>query len=205
MIKLTPIPVDVEKFCPINYPSEFDLAQDFIEHNYLRVFGARIHADFPTIMTVVDDGMNIQCAAGLRTSAEPFYLEHYLNHSAEQSLSQYYGRAIDRNTIVEIGNLAGGESPRATYYLMHQLWRFLAGSDIEHVMLTCTKPLRRRFRYLPLHQLVDADPKCIPDSTRWGSYYSLQPHVMTGLVHDYDMRFRRHASTRELTTRILNP
>ena len=144
----------------------------------------------------------ILAVAGIRTPEQPFYLEHYLDCSAEQALSEKFGCTVERSKIVEIGNLAGGKDRFATEFLMHRLWDHLVRSGYEYLILTGTRTLLRHLRTLPLHHLADAEAGRVPNTKQWGNYYQQSPRVVTGRLADYDFRYLLIKNRQVISQRI---
>lgn len=186
-------------FPELDYPR----ARRFVELQYFYVHRARIECDFPTLMVVSNSLCQPLAVAGIRAPMQQFFLEQYLDASAQQILSTYFGQHIQREKIVEIGNLAGGKDRLATTFLMHTIWEYLIRCGFEYVMLTGTRTLLHKFRQLPLHHLTDASAEQIPDPSRWGNYYQQSPRVVTGRLADYDFRFFRRQSSQHYQTEIL--
>ena len=164
----------------------------FVESRYARHFGARIRCTYPHLLCAVDAAGRAVAAVGFRDPDEAFFLEQYLDAPAEDALSALYGRPVARDSIVEIGNLAG-DGPAASFLVLQGVLHHLAARR-EHVLLTCTQRLKRRFGDLPHHRLAVADPaRLADDGETWGSYYDERPEVITGRLADYDQRFGRLA------------
>jgi len=166
-------------------------AQSFVEDCYSSAFGARIICDYPQLMVMTDNDSNPLAVVGIRTPDEPFFLEHYLDHCAENVLSDIYQTSIPRHSIVEIGNLVSCSNPASTSKLMHQLWHYLINAGYEHLMMTSTQQLCRRFRNLPLQEICVAEKSNVAASSNWGSYYDNSPRVLAGELGEYDNRFDR--------------
>ena len=166
-------------------------ARRFVEAQYAQAHNATIECDFPTLMVVSDHAQQPLSVAGVRSPLQHFFLEHYLDGSAEQVLSEHFRKPVARQNIVEIGNLAGSRDRHATTFLLHQTWDYLIRCGFEYLMLTGTCRLLHRFRQLPLHHLADARADQIPNPGRWGSYYEESPQVVAGKLAGYDFRFFR--------------
>lgn len=167
----------------------YKVAQRFVENQYKKVHRASIECDFPTLMAACDHRGQLLAAAGIRAPGQRFFLENYLEKSAEQVLSDRFNNPVAREKIIEVGNLAGGRDRLATLYLMHQMWEYLIRCGFEYLILTGTRSLLYKFRQLPLHHLADANAEQIPGASKWGSYYDDEPRVVTGRLADYDFRF----------------
>lgn len=163
--------------------------QHYIENKYRECYGADIDCTYHNLLYAIDENGQYVAAVGYRTPAETFFLEQYLNTTAETVLTQLYGEKVDRDELVEIGNLVG-DNRHAVFFLMQALWRHLTERSYQHVILTCTGKLQRRFRNLPLVKITHALKDNVENPESWGSYYDHSPQVMTGRLSTYDNRFR---------------
>ncbi len=148
---------------------------------YAHVYGADINHFLPTLIGLEGPDATVLGAMGVRAAAqERLFLEHYLDRPAEQVLSERLGDAVDRSTLVELGNLAAG-SPGAARILIIALSAYLRGAGFEWVVFTAVPAVRNAFRRLELDllELAPADGARLgPDLARWGSYYAQQPVVV---------------------------
>ena len=118
-----------------------------------------------------------------RAGTEPLFLEAYLDKPIETLVSARLRRPIERDAIIEIGNLAA-----SNVWSMIALWGEAAndlGDTSDVVVATLTAPLRRMFARIgvPVHELVEADPaKLGSAAANWGSYYAQDPRVCAGRI-----------------------
>lgn len=143
-----------------------------------------------------NSGARVGAALGYRRAgAEALFLEAYLDAPVEDALMPALGRAVDRNDIIEIGNLA---SCNAT--AMIALWARTAndlGHEAEIAVAVLTAPLRRMFARLGVRliELAKADPARVPDDgSDWGRYYELEPMVCAGLIAEGQHQLNRFAA-----------
>jgi hypothetical protein len=148
------------------------------------------------------DGRTL-AAVGYRPPHKPFFLEQYLDDSAETAVSSQYGEAVPRSSLVEIGNLVGEDS-HAVFFLMQSLWAHLHRENYRHALLTCTHKIKRRFRHLPLVALAEANQERVAAPEAWGSYYDNEPYVMTGRLCAYDQRFSHKRSAKRLAVHVVH-
>ena len=169
----------------------FDQVSEAITQKYRDSFNAEMQCQYDELLFVTDEtGTEILAAAGFRRSDTPFYLEHYLNAPAEQCLSELYARPIARHQLVETGNFIGMNGP-AAFALMHHLLQHLESIGYQHLLLTCTRQLKRTFDGLPIHVLAQAQRHQVSVQENWGRYYQQKPEVITGELAAYDRRFAR--------------
>jgi len=153
-------------------------AEACIREVYRDAFDASIPA-FPELLaTTVDSGGQPVCAAGLRTEADGFFSEDYLDRPVEQVLGALAGRDVERGRIFEVTTLAS-RRVAASPDFVRQIASLGKSAGFEWSVFTATSRLRTLLRRLglPLVVLGRADPARIEDAGRWGSYYSHAPMI----------------------------
>lgn len=163
----------------------------FIHHRFQQAYGADVRHFMPTLMSLRNDDGELLGALGLRAAKdERLFLEQYLDRPVEQLLSAKTNRPLDRDGIVEVGNLAvmaagGGR------WLITALTAYLQASQGKWVVFTAGPVLCNAFHRMGMHpiELGVADPARLTaeERTAWGSYYEQEPHVMAGRV-EYGFR-----------------
>lgn len=158
----------------------------FIARRYRQVHGARIRHFMPELFGLYDTHNALTAAFGLRHAASaPLFLETYLDAPVEAVIAQQTARPIDREQVVEIGNLAGA-SPGALRLLIPRLCAQLQHGGCRWAVFTGSARLCNGFARLglPLQVLTAADIDRLPPSARsdWGRYYDESPSVMVGDV-----------------------
>lgn len=155
----------------------------FIDDRFGRAYGARNCSAFGAYLTVEEQETARAALGYRRASAETLFVEQYLAGPVERAVSAALGRTIERDTIVEIGNLAADNA-----WSMLALWGQAAndlGGSSEIAVATLTAPLRRMFARIgiPLHTLAEATPLCLGGTAAdWGSYYLSDPWVCAGWI-----------------------
>ncbi|MCB2047002.1 MAG: thermostable hemolysin [Novosphingobium sp.] len=154
---------------------------DLIRRKYQEVFGAAFRPSFESWMHA---GNGEGAALGYcRAGAQPLYLEGYLDCPIEDMVSAALGRQVERNSIIEIGNLAADSAPG-----MVELWGQAAndlGGNGEVAVATLTAKVRRMFARigLPVTVLAPARPERLgTGAAQWGSYYESDPMVCMGVI-----------------------
>lgn len=151
----------------------------FIQAGYRRHFGARMHVDYPNLISVCNtDGRPI-AAAGFRfAELSPLFLEQYTDRAIHEILG------VERRRIVEIGNLVsrgGGTS----IFIITALVSYFDSIGISHGAITGTETLERRLRRVGIvpWRLCAADPAKVAHlGQSWGSYYASRPSVLAGPI-----------------------
>jgi thermostable hemolysin len=140
----------------------------------------------PTLLALEGRGERVCGVVGFRTaSAEPLFLEHYLARPIEAELSERTGQLIDRERIVEVGNLAS-LSCRAAFHLVAILPRVLIERGNQWIVFTATSAVRGILEKFsaPMIELASASRECIGEPGDWGQYYENDPRVMAGYLPD---------------------
>jgi len=157
--------------------------QHFIQQVYDRRFGAEVTHWAPVLVTLERDD-DILAAAGYRQGEQRLFLESYLSLPIERMLSEYAGRPVARDRIVEVGHFAA-RRPEHARQLMVMLARHLHHLGHEWVVSTVTLELRLLLRRMGLEPavLAQADPARLgADAIRWGNYYSHRPKVVASHI-----------------------
>lgn len=174
----------------INLDNRFSKQRRLVESYIHDKFEERYAADVQHFLPYL---LNLTCndklcaTVGIRTAeSEPLYLEKYLRYPVEQEIGIHFKTAINRESIVEIGNLVStwrGSSQLLFIFLTDLLCRL----DREWVVFTATREvelLLKKMHFSPIH-LADASEKMLDDDKeKWGSYYDDNPKVMFGHVPD---------------------
>lgn len=116
---------------------------------------------------------------------EPLFLERYLARPIEAELTARTGQPIERQKIVEVGNLAS-LSCRAAFHLVAILPRVLIERGNQWIVFTATSAVRGILEKYsaPMIELASAGRECIEKPDEWGRYYDNDPRVMAGYLPD---------------------
>jgi hypothetical protein len=153
----------------------------FIAAVFRRAYGARIAGFMPVLLGLRDGGSRLLAACGLRAGAgNALFLERYLDAPVEGVLGAAIRRAVAREAIIEVGNLAV-VPPGSARHLIVALTGYLAPTRLDWVVFTAAPALRNAFTRLgiPLAALADASIDRLPADARadWGTYYVAGPKV----------------------------
>jgi len=154
----------------------------YIHAHFSAVHHAEVNHFLPNIISLRCGG-KYSAAVGLApASTGQLFAEQYLDAPVEQVISDKLGLNIERDQIVEIGNLVSTWKG-SSLLLFIVIGEVLERLGYHYVMFTGTrevKALLARLHYSPV-VLADADPSVLPDGgTSWGNYYHNQPQVMFG-------------------------
>lgn len=162
--------------------SERSAIETYIHHRFASVHGAEVTHFLPNIISLRCSG-EYSAAVGLApANGGKLFAEHYLMAPVEQVISEKLNQPIERNHIVEIGNLVSTWKG-SSLLLFIVIGEVLERLGYHYVLFTGTrevKALLARLHYSPI-VLADAKPEALPDGgASWGSYYDNQPQVMFG-------------------------
>ena len=159
-------------------------AETFVTDMFQRHYDAELTSFAPNLMLLEKDE-GIAAVAGWRCAGtERLFLENYLDVPVETAVSRLAGKPVDRQRIVEVGNLAS-EARGGSVGVILTLAAHLDRLGFEWVVFTATSELIGIFRRLglPPLALASADPERLGDGARlWGSYYATHPVVVAGRI-----------------------
>ncbi len=147
-------------------------------------YNARLSQFLPELLSLSMEG-DLSAVVGIRpASRNGLFLEKYLDSPVEQAISRAYRTPVDRDEIVEIGNLAAAV-PGASYALFAVLARVLYQAGFRWVVCTATlqvEAMLDRMQF-PSRVVCAADPARLGEGADdWGTYYESCPRVITGDV-----------------------
>lgn len=168
--------------------------EQFIYRRFYTQYGAHISAYLPYLLSARDD-KGISAALGFQPVADkPLFLEQYLDCDIETAITLLTRHPVQRDKIVEIGNLASGRQ-RATQTLFLLLAQILHGAGYEWVVFTANRAVRTWLERLDMPSFIirEADPKRLPDKgDNWGSYYDDRPVVLAANIEHSFNRMNMH-------------
>ena len=159
----------------------------FIASAFSSAYGARLESFMPQL-AALHRGKELYAACGLRAARDQqLFLETYLDHPIEHVLAPIAGRRIERDELVEVGNLAVARAGAARALIAH-LTEYLLERRASYVVCTMVPTLGNNFARLgiPLHRLGEACIDRLPPPSRamWGTYYEQRPAVNAVSVAD---------------------
>ena len=168
--------------------SEREKVEDFIKKCFADAYSASVSSFMPRLFRLTTRRGEVVAAFGIRSAQrERLFLETYLDASIEQVIESKAGIRLQREQIVEVGNLAA-IYPGAVRWLFVALTVKLYGEGYEWVVFTGTPALCNVLKKLGLHavEIGPAKPERLAAEERacWGTYYDTQPKVMAGNIRD---------------------
>lgn len=161
------------------------VAEDFIAGGFLRSHNACVKTFLPRLLTLKDAFGSIHAVVGCRRAdQERLFLERYLDSPIEAILSQRSGLRVERNQIVELGNLACRNAETARRFLA-VLPRHLLDSGALWITFTATAVVRKLIGETgasPLDLALASSDRVADSTNEWGRYYATDPRVLAGYL-----------------------
>ncbi len=170
----------------------------YVRARFAAKHGAEVRTFMPTLVAFRERHGELRGVAGIRGARESrLYLEQYLDRPIEERLAASLqslpvdrggARAVCRDEIVEVGNLAGA-SCRAAVRMVAQLPVFLMSRRYSWIVFTATSALRQILEGFgaPLIELGRADPSSVATAAdAWGRYYETDPRVFAAYLPEAD-------------------
>lgn len=174
----------------------------FIHKRFYDMHGASISHFLPRLLAIFNSRGEVLAALGIRSATESLFLEYYLDRPIEEVIGLHPGaggQAVDRNRLVEIGNLASADRG-ASLRLFQALAAYLIQERYDWATFTGGASLQRIFTQLGLDvfSLGVASQERLPEALRnWGSYYDDNPCIMAGRVSHGKRLINDHSQNRE--------
>jgi hypothetical protein len=154
--------------------------ENFIREKYRQVHQASV-STFSSTLFAGYVGAKMQVVIGMehlhQTNA---FLEQYLDEPIENILGKISQTEVNRDQIVEIGNLAAVDMNQAKLMVAFLVFH-LSRQQITWAVCTGTAAVRYVLQQMRLHfhVLEKADPEVLGEAQRlWGSYYQQKPYVL---------------------------
>ncbi|MCV4341406.1 thermostable hemolysin [Pseudomonas capsici] len=168
--------------------------ETFIQESFDKTHNAQVRHFMPELFGLHDETGKLCAVTGVRLAAcEKLFLESYLDTPIEDRIAASAGRMIDRQSIVEVGNLASSNTGSARLSIITITW-LLATAGLEWVAFTGNTSLVNSFKRLGLCPvtLCPADPLRLGDDHRaWGRYYETKPIVCIGNIRSGFMHLNK--------------
>lgn len=162
-------------------------AEAFVARAFSAKHGASIQSFMPELVSFHDDRGRLRGVVGLRSAArEPLYLEQYLDLPVESAIAVRAGVAVQRDEIVEVGNLAGRHC-RDAVSIVAVLPEFLLERGYRWIVFTATSAVQQILHSFgaPLTELARAEHDRVRGGhDDWGRYYVADPRVFAGHLLD---------------------
>jgi hypothetical protein len=166
-------------------------AEAFIRERFQNTYAADVCVFHPYLLGVTRGDQTITAVIGFRpASCGQFFLESYLDGSAEQLLAEATGETIQRNQVVEVGNLASSDTESFRFLMIGLITLLERLPETRWMVCTVGEKLIRllqRTRFFPIVINQASAERLSPADGKWGSYYRHARSVVAGNV-SYGMR-----------------
>jgi len=165
--------------------------EHFIAENYEKAYAAHVTHYARHLVGLRNAGGAWTAGLGYTPAGrDALFVEQYLDQPAEDVIASILSVPVERDQIVEVGNLAAS-APGAARHIIAAMTALLNELNRTWVVFTSTRALLNSFDRLEIATitLARADPARLPDGgASWGSYYDADPQVMTaniplGFIH----------------------
>ncbi|WP_439135391.1 thermostable hemolysin [Pseudomaricurvus sp.] len=154
--------------------------EDYIARQYLKVYDAKIRAFLPLLLTV-SRNQSLAGVAGLRPAfSSPLFLETYLDQPVEQAVAKAAQIPVDRDSIIEIGNLVATQRG-SSLVLFLVMAAAVEAAGFSWLVFTATPEVEKLIKRLTESPTVLAPAPASRLKGRqddWGRYYQQCPKVM---------------------------
>ena len=185
------------EFTDIDSPERTEVEQ-YIADCFHKNYQAKVTHFLPYIISSRTSN-KLTAAVGFQpaTDTQPLFLEQYLEMAIESELSSLVNRTIERNQIIEIGNLTS--SRKGTSQILFVLNVAISHqAGFEWGVFTATKQVLTLLTKLNLNtiEIAEANPDCLADNGEsWGSYYTSRPKIVAGNLSDAMTLLEQHPVT----------
>ncbi|WP_192954803.1 thermostable hemolysin [Gallaecimonas mangrovi] len=163
----------------------FDRIKHFACTRYADSHQAILRHFLPVQYLLLDETHWLASCGVRNANGQALFLEQYLDGDIDVILSKRLGRDVQRQQIVEVGNLAGEAG--GSRLMILAVTRLLALSGVDYVVFTATRELQSAFSRLGLEPwfLAQANPNRLAEGAGdWGRYYDTHPAVFAGSVQE---------------------
>jgi hypothetical protein len=157
-----------------------------VQEGFCMHFGAAIHQFMPELAVYRHAGGSSGIVGIRRASAEPLFLEKYLDRPIDAEIAALVALPVDRESIAEIGQFVVDDRD-IVGDLFRDLVPFLRENGFEWVTFTATGVIRALLARIGFHgkPIACADAARLgSDTSHWGNYYDKDPMVIVGRLDD---------------------
>lgn len=186
--------------------AERELLEAGIARRFAERHCAKLNNFMPALLSLNIDG-DLGAVVGLRPAAgRSLFLENYFDTPIEQAVSRAHRTPVDREEVVEIGNLAA-ITPGASYALFAVLARVISLAGFRWVACTATPQVSAMLDRMQFpSEMVCAAEKsrlgCGADD--WGRYYEKRPCVITGDIRAANESLQANKAMSAITQSLEN-
>ena len=178
-----------------------------ISRKFASTYGAELSHFLPNLLRLkVSDELG--AVVGIRGASKgSLFLEQYLDLPIEQSVARAFNTPVDRDQIIEIGNLAANV-PGFAYSLFAVLATVLNQAGYRWVACTATPQVAAMLARIGFSSttICSADPARLENgSAAWGEYYATRPRVIAGDVRSAAAKVAENRDMAVLMRQLAQP
>jgi hypothetical protein len=205
----------LSKFTPCTAPSTADVlpsqpgiytitqsdnqaaVEAFIQERFYEQYQARVNSIANHLMALTDRQQQLVAAFGYQDAAsQALFLEQYLPQAVELVLADKGCGSVQREQILEVGNLAAISSGSTRRLILTLITHFYQ-QGYRWLVMTATPQVLNSFQRLgidlDLLPLTAADPQRLTQKNDdWGRYYDEKPYVYAGSFERALTRMRQN-------------
>lgn len=168
--------------------------EQYIHDKFQSVYGAELNQYMPSLLSM-QINENFNSTLGIRSAAEEkLFVEQYCNQSIEQEIKDNCKVVVNRDKIIEIGNLTAIK-PGTSLLLMIVLTAFLYRSGYHWATFVATDDVQKITQKLGFttYKLCEAKSHCLQgDAKQWGNYYDTNPYLIAGDLREAYKQLQNH-------------
>lgn len=170
--------------------------QKYVHDRYEIAFDAHLNTFMPHFMALFDESAEIRSLCGFREARDntPLFLENYLDDAAEKILSKHFQTGVNRDKLIEFGQLASFSRGISAYHFLLMTEK-LVDMGYEWCIFTATDLLHALIQHMGLKTtlIAYADPTRVQNAEKiWGHYYEHQPRILAGNLIEGAKALRSH-------------
>lgn len=160
------------------HDTSWSSAAEFMRTIYRNSYAAELTTFPKRILARFDRYGSVLCAAGLRSEADGFFSEYYLDQPIETALGDIVGHPVARTAICEVTTLVS-QAPHETSEFVDDIVSLAAELGFRWSFFTLTRRLALMVRHKGLSpfDLAAATAERVPQPEKWGRYYQTSPRV----------------------------
>ncbi|PHS69048.1 MAG: hemolysin [Methylophaga sp.] len=195
------------QFDDISSPARQRVEQ-YITACFYRSYQAKI-TDFLPYLLSTHSHDKLTATIGFQPAAtkQPLFLEQYTTQKIELEIGDLVSQTVERNQIVEIGNLTSCHYGKASQVLFILTVAILHQAGFKWVTFTATKQVQSLLKKLNLItiEICSAGPENLTDKGAvWGHYYDDVPTVLAGNLTAAMTQLNKHKVIRFLLSSYHN-
>ena len=184
-----------------------NLGRQRLEHYIADIFYANYGArniEYQDLLCSLEQNSSLVAALGLSSaSRRNLFCEQYLNAPLENYVEREFGQKVNRNSLMELGNLVASE-PGQSVVLYLLVTAALQMAGVRYLVFSANRAVRSSIQRcgFDTHVLCSADPGNLEgEQQNWGTYYDGDPKVILADIRQAADHGHKHKMIAELWLR----